>query len=109
MTIRTRIRTLAIAATLVVASVGVPTLGAHAESKDTGTGAGGCIVEHEDGSTSTVPEGTRVGLFYCKNGEWKFGTVVLDAQSGSSPQGGSGPLVGARAPVASVGILVAQP
>ena len=96
MKIHTRIRTLTMAATLIVAAVGVPALGAAAESKDTGpgTGARGCIVEHEDGSTSTVPEGTRVGLFYCKNGEWKFGTIVLDHE------GGSGPSVGPRVPVA---------
>ncbi len=116
MNIRTRIRTLTMAATLVVAAVGVPALGAAAESKDTGptTSGRGCTVENVDDngntvSTSTVPEGTRVGLFYCKNGEWKFGTVVLDAQGGSSPQGGIGPRAGTRAPVASVGILAAQP
>ena len=116
MNIGTRIRTLTMAATLVVAAVGVPALGAAAESKDTGpsTSGRGCTVEHVDDngntvSTSTVPEGTRVGLFYCKNGEWKFGTIVLDHQSGGGVQGGSGVLVGTRAPVAAAGTLNAQP
>ncbi len=116
MTIRTRIRTLTLAATLVVAAIGVPALGAAAEPKDTGpsTSSRGCPVEHVDDngttvSTSTVPEGTRVGLFYCKNGEWKFGTIVLDHLSGGSVQGGSGPLAGSRVPVVAVGTLSAQP
>ncbi len=116
MNIRTRIRTLTMAATLVVAAVGVPALGAAAESKDTGptTSGRGCTVENVDDngntvSTSTVPEGTRVGLFYCKNGEWKFGTIVLDHQSGGGVQGGSGPLTGTRAPRIAVGSLAAQP
>ena len=101
MKIHTRIRTLTMAATLIVAAVGVPALGAAAESKDTGpsTSGRGCTVEHVDDNgttvgTSTVPEGTRVGLFYCKNGEWKFSTIVLDHE------GGSGPSVGPRVPVA---------
>lgn len=117
MKIRTRIRTLAMAATLVVAAVGVPALGAAAEAKDTGPGTGGrgCTVENVDDngntvSTSTVPEGTRVGLFYCKNGEWKFGTVVLDSRAGVlDPQGGKGPRVGVQVPVAPVGVFSPQP
>ncbi len=116
MTIRTHIRSLTMAAVLVLGSVGVPALGAAAESKDTGpsTSGRGCTVENVDDngntvSTSTVPEGTRVGLFYCKNGEWKFGTIVLDHQSGGGVQGGSGPLVGTRARVAVVGSLSVQP
>ena len=116
MTIRTHLRTLTLGAALVVASVGAPALGASAEPTGTGTatsGTGG-TVEHVDDhgtttSTSTVPEGTRVGLFYCKNGEWKFGTIVLDHQSGGGVQGGSGVLVGTRAPVAAAGTLNAQP
>ncbi len=116
MTIRTHIRSLTMAAVLVLGSVGVPALGAAAESKDTGpsTSGRGCTVENVDDngntvSTSTVPEGTRVGLFYCKNGEWKFGTIVLDHQSGGSVQGGGGVLVGTRAPATAVGTLTAQP
>lgn len=57
-------------------------LPAMAEPKDDGSAAKGCPVENEDGSTSYLPDETRIGLFYCKNGQWKFGTVILDLQTG---------------------------
>ena len=57
-----------------MAGAGVPAPGAHAKSKDTGTSAKDCSVEHVDDNgntvrTSTVPEGTRAGLVYYTNGE----------------------------------------
>lgn len=106
-----RARVLAMASLVIVAAVGVPALGASAESKDSGSGSGakkGCTVENVDDngntvSTSTVPEGTRIGLFYCKNGEWRFGTVILDHQAGATGAG-----AGTRVPVAPVGGLTVQ-
>jgi hypothetical protein len=39
--------------------------------------AKGCLVEDANGSTYTVPVGTRVGLFFCgADGEWHFGWLV---------------------------------
>jgi hypothetical protein len=43
-----------------------------------------CVVENVDDngntvSTSTVPEGTVVGVFHCSGGEWKFGWYPFDA------------------------------
>ena len=75
---------------LAIASATLVPLPAFAEPVNT-TGSGkGCLVENVDAngntvSTSTVPEGTRIGLFYCKNGEWRFGTVVLDLKAVSAP------------------------
>lgn len=43
-----------------------------------GTAPAGCPVEQEDGTILTVEHGTRIGLFYCYNGDWRFGTIMLD-------------------------------
>jgi hypothetical protein len=92
-------RFLAGVAALAIAGAALAPLPALAESKGGPTGGKGCLVENHDSQgnptgTSTVPEGTRIGLFYCKNGEWKFGTVVLDMTGStwqqSGPRGGGG-------------------
>jgi hypothetical protein len=75
---------------LAIASATLVPVPAFAEPVNTTGGAKGCVVENVDAngntvSTSTVPEGTRIGLFYCHNGEWRFGTVVLDLKIAPPP------------------------
>ncbi len=84
-------RALAGLSILAFASAMLAPVPAFAESKGSGgSGGRGCEVENVDAngnttSTSTVPEGTRIGLFYCKNGEWRFGTVQLDLKAPVPP------------------------
>jgi hypothetical protein len=73
---RARVGTLlavgAVAATLVAAGP------AAAQPKGGGT-TKGCPVENADGTTTTVPAGTQIGLFHCgSDGEWHFGWLTTD-------------------------------
>jgi hypothetical protein len=52
---------------------------AHAEPKGGSGGSKGCPVENANGSTTTVPVGTQVGLFHCgDDGEWHFGWATTN-------------------------------
>jgi len=88
---------------LAIAGATLAPLPAFAEPVGTGGGSGGgCLVENVDAngntvSTSTVPEGTRIGLFYCHNGQWRFGTVVLDLKFAPPPTRATTTLQGATA------------
>ncbi len=63
----------------VAGTVGLVAAPAGAARPRNGSTPASCDVENENGTTSQVPEGTRVGLFYCgSDGEWHFGTVILD-------------------------------
>jgi hypothetical protein len=72
----------AIAVLAIAAGVGVAYPASATAQPVKGTsGPKGCPVENVDAngntvSTSTVPDGTRVGLFVCINGEWKFGWAI---------------------------------
>ncbi len=62
-----------------LAVIGLAAGPASAQKPRSGSTPASCDVENEDGTTSQVPEGTRVGLAYCgSDGEWHFGTVILD-------------------------------
>jgi hypothetical protein len=81
-------------------------LPAFAEPAQTTGGGKGCLVENVDAngnttSTSTVPAGTRIGRFYCKNGEWRFGIVILDVKAPSPPTRFATTLASAPAVVAT--------
>jgi hypothetical protein len=73
----------AVAATLVAAGP------AAAQPKGGGT-AKGCPVENADGTTSTVPVGTQIGLFHCgSDGEWHFGWLTTDLVKPPTTTGGT--------------------
>ena len=80
---------LALATVPLVGMVGLVAGPASAQPRN-GTKPASCTVEDSGtGQTSQVPEGTRIGLFYCgSDGEWHFGTVQLDyaktAQTGGT-------------------------
>ncbi|MEZ5407648.1 MAG: hypothetical protein R2761_06460 [Acidimicrobiales bacterium] len=62
-----------------------------------------CDVEDENGGVSQVPEGTRVGLFYCgSDGEWHFGTVILDHAAASLDPVTPAPTGGPRGTITGV-------
>lgn len=72
----------AVAVLAISAGVGVAYPAAASAQPVKGNGAPkGCPVENVDAngntvSVSTVPDGTRIGLFVCVNGEWKFGWAI---------------------------------
>ncbi len=52
---------------------------AAAKPRQGSTPASCDVVDSVTGAVTQVPEGTRVGLFYCgSDGDWHFGTVILD-------------------------------
>ncbi len=62
-----------------LAVIGLAAGPASAQKPRSGSTPASCDVEDENGNVSQVPEGSRVGLFYCgSDGEWHFGTVILD-------------------------------
>ena len=70
----------------------VATAPAQAQPRDTGAGQASCAIEI-DGKTTTVPEGTRVGIFVCgHDGEWHFGWLINDVAS-ASPKGSVQPVI----------------
>lgn len=87
--IRTAVATLRSRLTA-LAAVGVLGLGfglaavatpAQAQPKQ-GAGSGATCEIEIDGKTSTVPSGTRVGLFVCgEDGEWHFGWLITGVAS----------------------------
>jgi hypothetical protein len=80
---------------------------ADARPKGGTTGASGCPVEHEDGSVTYVPVGTRIGLFHCgSDGEWHFGGLVDSRVAPTTTTGGvitNGVLSPTAAPVKAIG------
>ncbi len=69
-----------------LAVIGLAAAPAGAQKPRSGSTPASCDVEDENGNVSQVPEGSRVGLFYCgSDGEWHFGTVILDHQATISP------------------------
>lgn len=78
-----------------LAVIGLAAAPAGAQKPRNGSTPASCDVEDENGKVSQVPEGTRVGLFYCgSDGEWHFGTVILDHQAATLDPGTSTPTTG---------------
>lgn len=75
-----------------MAVIGLAAGPASAQKPRSGSTPASCDVVNEDGTTSQVPEGSRVGLFYCgSDGEWHFGTVILDHPTASIEPGTTTP------------------
>lgn len=78
-----------------LAVIGLAAAPAGAQKPRNGSTPASCDVEDEKGNVSQVPEGTRVGLFYCgSDGEWHFGTVILDHASATVDPGTTTPTTG---------------
>lgn len=78
-----------------MAVIGLAAGPASAQKARHGSTPASCDVEDENGNVSQVPEGSRVGLFYCgSDGEWHFGTVVLDHQATLETGGTTPPTTG---------------
>ena len=75
-----------------MAVIGLAAGPASAQKPRSGSTPASCDVEDENGKVSQVPEGSRVGLFYCgSDGEWHFGTVILDHPAASLDPGTTTP------------------
>lgn len=69
----------ALATTPAIALLGLAAGPASARPRQGTTPASCDVVDSDTGEVTQVPEGTRVGLFYCgSDGEWHFGTIILD-------------------------------
>lgn len=70
----------ALATTPAIALLGLVAGPASAARPRQGSVPASCdVVDSDTGQVTQVPEGTRVGLFYCgSDGDWHFGTVILD-------------------------------
>ena len=78
-----------------LAVIGMAAGPAGAQKARNGSTPASCDVEDENGNTSQVPEGTRVGLFYCgSDGNWHFGTVILDHEASATVGGSTGGITG---------------
>ncbi|MDH4075374.1 MAG: hypothetical protein OEW29_05505 [Acidimicrobiia bacterium] len=86
-----------------LAVIGLAAGPASAQKPRNGSTPASCDVEDEHGKVSQVPEGTRVGLFYCgSDSEWHFGTVILDHPPASLAPGTSAPTGGTKGTITGV-------
>lgn len=87
---------LALASVPLIGMVGLVAGPASAQPRNGSTPASCPVEDSGTGQTTQVPEGTRVGLFYCgSDGEWHFGTVVLDHSRTAATSTGTGTGTGA--------------
>lgn len=80
-----------------MAVIGLAAGPASAQKARHGSTPASCdVVDTDTGEVvGQVPEGTRVGLFYCgSDGDWHFGTVVLDHQATLGTGGSTTPTTG---------------
>ncbi len=93
-TLRTRIIALLAVGALGLAAGLVAVSPAQAEPKGGPTGGTGSCPIEIDGKTTTVPEGTRVGIWVCgHDGNWHFGWLITNAARGASPSHGVRPII----------------
>ena len=80
-----------------LAVIGLAAAPAGAQKPRNGSTPASCdVVDTDSGEVvGQVPEGTRVGLFYCgSDGNWHFGTVILDHQAAVADPGTTNPTTG---------------